>query len=994
MGQDLVLPGHAVRVERLDREGDPAVQVRPPLGRQRLVRDVLRHRVGEGIRELGERALLLDELGGLQLAQRLVASPGRLADTLEEPPAELAADHRRDLEDLSRRVTHLLDAGQDHVLDGGRHDERVEIARHDQPVPLPAKHLRLLERAEHLLHEEGVPLRPADEQALQGLRKVLGRQQPARHRQAVRRRQGRQGEPRVEQAVADERGMARPVRQDHEAPVGRETVRQRRDELLRRPVDPVQVLPHDDDRPALGGEDELPPHRLEDLRPPELRVQLEDPRVAGIDRQEMAHERERRPEVLAQLVGRPLDLLDDDRLGITLVDPERAPEEIDEGMERNRAREGQSLPLEPRRSLADLTPELPEEAGLADPGLPHDGHDLPAPRLRLVEALAQEPELGLTADEAGEPLLDVPSGHEPVRAGGRSGHGAGRGQLEAPSQEGRRLSAHHHGARRGRVSQGFQDGPGGTLRVPIDRHSLAVSTDLHQLGVKGHGDRRAGGVLLLCPGRHCLDRDRRKGRVMQGILQRLEAEGGDQPRGTQLVHDAPEAPDLVDDRLHGPAELGGHRLAFRGQEPSPQEGHAPRLPADARQHRALRGGRRRRGGPFRSSGRRDRHALLRAVRGRAAGAQPVLFHAVAEGVPGNAQLRRRLREVPLDRAERGEQAISLGLRVRRPGRAPLLGGAGPQRAATAGRLQPETRRGHGGALPEQRHPFHDVAELSHVPGPRVAEEGRARLSRQGLERHPVLLAGAPQKVLGEAKDVLAPLPERRQPQRDDGQPVVEILPEPASPDSRLQVLAGGGHEPDVDRLAPRAPEPPHGLLLEDLEELRLQALRQEPDLVEEQRPPVGRLEEPRLGLPGVRERAPLESEQLRLEQRLRDGGAVDVDERARGPRAGPVNRPRQQALPGPGLPEDQDRRQAPRAPGLSLEQAAHLRPDRRHAGTLTEQVADGWHDPNPIATPRCRILPENAADSREVSRIGPTIHARRRGPMGWVSTERRTSGRP
>ena len=100
------------------------------------------------------------------------------------------------------------------------------------------------------------------------------------------------------------------------------------------------------------------------------------------------------------------------------------------------AREGQGLALEPRRSLADLTPELPEKAGLADPGLPHDGHDLPAPRLRLVEALAQEPELGLTADEAGEPLLDVPSGHEPVRAGGRSGHGAGRGQLEAPGQEG------------------------------------------------------------------------------------------------------------------------------------------------------------------------------------------------------------------------------------------------------------------------------------------------------------------------------------------------------------------------------------------------------------------------------------------------------------------------------------------------------------------------------------------------------------------------------
>ena len=35
----------------------------------------------------------------------------------------------------------------------------------------------------------------------------------------------------------------------------------------------------------------------------------------------------------------------------------------------------------------------------------------------------------------------------------------------------------------------------------------------------------------------------------------------------------------------------------------------------------------------------------------------------------------------------------------------------------------------------------------------------------------------------------------------------------------------------------------------------------------------------------------------------------------------------------------------------------------------------GGTTPIPIATPRCRILPENAADSREVSRIGPAIQA-------------------
>ena len=200
-------------------------------------------------------------------------------------------------------------------------------------------------------------------------------------------------------------------------------------------------------------------------------------------------------------------------------------------------------------------------------------------------------------------------------------------------------------------------------------------------------------------------------------------------------------------------------------------------------------------------------------------------------------------------------------------------------------------------------------------------------------------------MLGQTEDVLAPIPERRESQRDDGQAVVEIFAEAPSADGRLQVLARRGHEPHVHGLAPRAAQPPHGLLLQHLQELRLQTLRQEPHLVEEQRSPVRRLEEPRLGVPGVRECPPLEPEQFRLEERLGDGGAVDVDERARGPRARPVNRPREQTLAGSGLPEDEDGRQAPHAPGLSLEETPRLLPDRHDARALTEQLDEGWHAP-------------------------------------------------
>ena len=69
-------------------------------------------------------------------------------------------------------------------------------------------------------------------------------------------------------------------------------------------------------------------------------------------------------------------------------------------MERDRPPERHGLPLDPRRVPADLTPELPEQAGLPDPGFAHDGDDLPPPGPGLLEALLEEPELRLASDES------------------------------------------------------------------------------------------------------------------------------------------------------------------------------------------------------------------------------------------------------------------------------------------------------------------------------------------------------------------------------------------------------------------------------------------------------------------------------------------------------------------------------------------------------------------------------------------------------------------
>ena len=84
---------------------------------------------------------------------------------------------------------------------------------------------------------------------------------------------------------------------------------------------------------------------------------------------------------------------------------------------------------------------------------------------------------------------------------------------------------------------------------------------------------------------------------------------------------------------------------------------------------------------------------------------------------------------------------------------------------------------------------------------------------------------------------------------------------------------------------------------------------------------MGGLEEARFRLLGVGEGASLETEQLGLEQPLRDGGAVDGDERAAGARARAMEDAGHQTLAGSRLALDQDRREAGGSPGAAHEPA-------------------------------------------------------------------------
>ena len=153
--------------------------------------------------------------------------------------------------------------------------------------------------------------------------------------------------------------------------------------------------------------------------------------------------------------------------------------------------------------------------------------------------------------------------------------------------------------------------------------------------------------------------------------------------------------------------------------------------------------------------------------------------------------------------------------------------------------------------------------------------------------------------------------------RDDIQAVVEVFPELASLDLLREIGVGRRDHPhvDLDRVVSAYSfELP---FLQRAQQLGLQIDAHRGDLVEKQRAPV-RLFKPAFPVgDGARERAADMAEQLRFEQCLRDGAAVEGDEVLAAPRTVVVDRAGHEFFPCAGLAGDQNRA---RGAGHRLEQ--------------------------------------------------------------------------
>ncbi|MDI7269487.1 MAG: hypothetical protein QME96_15980, partial [Myxococcota bacterium] len=177
-------------------------------------------------------------------------------------------------------------------------------------------------------------------------------------------------------------------------------------------------------------------------------------------------------------------------------------------------------------------------------------------------------------------------------------------------------------------------------------------------------------------------------------------------------------------------------------------------------------------------------------------------------------------------------------------------------------------------------------------------------------------------MLDQQRDVAAPVAQRRNLDRQDAQPVEQILPERAVPHHRREVAIGRGDDAHVGAPLLDRPDGHERRVLDDPQQLRLQRGAHVAHLVEEQRPPVGRLEEAAPIRHRAGEGAAHVAEEPGFEQRILQGRAVLRDERAGAARRQIVDRTGDEVLAGAVLPGDQHR-------GIRTRDAPE---PRRHAG--------------------------------------------------------------
>ncbi len=190
------------------------------------------------------------------------------------------------------------------------------------------------------------------------------------------------------------------------------------------------------------------------------------------------------------------------------------------------------------------------------------------------------------------------------------------------------------------------------------------------------------------------------------------------------------------------------------------------------------------------------------------------------------------------------------------------------------------------ALGLQHDPFDDVLQFTNISGPPIGDQHIHRRGRKLKRRHAMNLAVRLQVMLNQQRDVADALAQRRNAQSNNVQPEIQVFAEKPRFDLRLQIAVGRGNESHVHASvsAVRA-DALNFAGLKKAEQHDLHARAHLADFVEEHGAVGCHLEQARLVAIRAGEAAAHVSEQLRLDQGIRQSGAVQRHERPGRPAA-------------------------------------------------------------------------------------------------------------
>ena len=238
---------------------------------------------------------------------------------------------------------------------------------------------------------------------------------------------------------------------------------------------------------------------------------------------------------------------------------------VDDGVKRHRPAERDRLGLDPRRGVAEPLSQLLQEPRLADPGLADDHAHLPLPGARLLEAVGEQAELAVAADEARAAELALGIAHEPVRGFGTRGIGDPR-ELEMPTERAGRARADDDTSRLGRRDERVEDRAGLAPSFALE-HDVPVAGRYPQARSVDR-DAHIGPERVVAPGARgrLADGDGRVDRAAGRILGRIEPEHHEGAAGADAFDPAAKTLRLVHDAFERPRHLGRVGLGARRDE--------------------------------------------------------------------------------------------------------------------------------------------------------------------------------------------------------------------------------------------------------------------------------------------------------------------------------------------------------------------------------------------------------------------------------------------